>query len=176
MWRAERSYLATVYGDHLGAGELGQANIKRFHNRLRQRLRRAGVATTVIFGGTEVAWKADSGQWLLHVHLLAIDPPEGALEALAEKCRGDDQPGAPATKFRLVTDAAPVATYLQKFQFYHHPGKRTGATRPRAVPLPTARAIEFAEFLIRRRFQDFLFLSGCRRRGHRIVPLATKRP
>ncbi len=162
--------LLTILGERLPQGGLSRVDLRAFHARLRKRIQRAELDGFLI-GGTEVVWKAEEGCWLVHVHLIAFGASQEAIERLRARCAVDSRPGSPAFRCDTVHDLVRVATYVQKFNWWHHPGKRSGGGRPRAVPLPPARAREFAEFLSRYRMQDFLFLYGCRRRGSRIEVL-----
>lgn len=168
--RCTRAYMLTIYGGLFPRGELCEADIKLFHGRIRKRLRRAGFGRVVVIGGTEVCWRADLNCWLLHLHVVVLDPPAGAIERLREASE-DALPGSPTVRTDTVRDPAKAATYVQKFLPIHHPGQRSGNRRPRGVGLPNREAREFSRFLLRHAFQDFLFLYGCRRRGPRIEVL-----
>jgi hypothetical protein len=165
-----QAYMLTIYGGLFARGELSETDVRLFHDRIRKRMRRAGFGRTVAIGGTEVSWQADLNGWLLHLHVVVIDPPPGAIESL-RRPNTSEMPGSPAIRKDAIRDPAIVATYVQKFLPIHHPGHRTGKARSRAVPLPNCLAREYARFLLRHEFQDFLFLYACRRRGSRIAVL-----
>jgi hypothetical protein len=163
------AYFITAYGQSIEPSGLHRVSIKKFHNRFRQRLRRAGLAKSIIVGGTELSWRAREKLWCLHLHLVAANATKEALEALRKACGGDLM-GQPAMVARPIYDLGSVATYMQKFSLTHRPVARMGQRRPGLVPLPRRQARELARFLLDHSFEDFLFLSGCRRRGSKIVP------
>jgi hypothetical protein len=168
--RSSRASMLTIYGGVFPRGTLSEADIRAFHGRIRKRIGRAGFSRTVLIGGTEVSWRADLYGWLLHMHLVVLDAPVGAINRLRKTCRSD-VPGSPAIREDAIRHPATIATYVQKFLPIHHPGQRAGGRRPAAKPLPNSEAREFAHFLLRHEFQNFLFLFGCRRRGSRIEVL-----
>lgn len=173
--QAEQGHFAAMLTNYLSllpAGDLDQFNVNAFHSKIRQRMRRAGLQGTIIIGGTEFAWRHDRGCWLAHMHVVAIDAAPDAIERFRAACRSDGIPGLPALRVNNIHDLPKVATYVQKFGFWHHPGGRTGPHRPRAVPLPRPQARELACYLLGLRFQDLLFLFSCRRAGRQIVAIA----
>ena len=58
-------------------------------------------------------------------------------------------------------------TYLQKFQTCHRPGEAGFNGRGRAYPMKPEQIAQLAEWTKSRRFEEFLFMLGFRRRGSR---------
>jgi hypothetical protein len=161
----DRAFALTVYLQEVDANHLGGADISRLHAMLRARLRRCGFVGSMVIGGTEVAYRARTGRWLLHVHLLALGVPHGAIEKLAASF------GRKGRKFEAqeLRDSVKQLSYVQKFATYHRPGKQTSNRKPRPYPLPNSQLLELTEWSSQYQFDDFLFLFGARRRGKRIV-------
>jgi hypothetical protein len=159
--------IATVYLRAFPAGELEAADLKLAPGAFRKTLQRSGFEGPILIGGTEIAWLARRNLWILHCHLLAIDVLEADWDRLRESLP-DANPAA-ALKVQALKDFAEQISYCQKFNSSHKPGKRGPNGRAPARPLPTERLIEWAEWMAKRRFEDFAFLFGARRRGGRIV-------
>lgn len=160
--------IATAYLGAFPAGELEAAALKLAHGSLRKTLHRSGFQGSILIGGTEIAWLAKHGLWILHCHLLAI----GVQQADWDRLRGalPDANSAAALKVQALEDLAEQLSYCQKFNSSHKPGKRGPNGRPQLYPLPTERLIEWAEWMAKQRFENFTFLFGARRRGGRICP------
>lgn len=163
-----QAFMLTIYDSVYAQGKLHELDLKRLHDRIRKRIRRAGFDQTTVIGGTEASWRQSEASWLVHLHLVVIDPPNRAVDRLRRSCARTSPSGSPSLRADPIRDPAKVATYVQKFAFWHHPGRREGPSRARAIPLPKREAREFAEFLAYHKFEDFLFLAGCRRRGAKI--------
>jgi hypothetical protein len=147
---------------------LEAADLKLEHEALRKTLQRSGFEGSVLIGGTEIAWLNQHDLWILHVHLLAI----GVLKADWDRLRESlpDVNPAAALKVQALKDFAEQIFYCQKFNSSHKPGRRGPNGHPAAYyPLPTGRLIEWAEWMVQQRFEDFAFLFGARRRAGRIV-------
>ena len=158
---------ATIYLRAFPAGELEAADLKLGHGVLRKTLQRSGFEGSILIGGTEIAWTTRHNLWILHCHLLAIGVPQADWDRLRQSL--PDATPAAALKVRALKDFAEQLSYCQKFNSSHKPGKRGPNGRARAYPLPTEPLIEWAEWMAKRRFEDFAFLIGARRRGGRIV-------
>jgi hypothetical protein len=158
---------ATIYLETVRAGSLQYVSIKRAHDRLRAQLRRSGFGSSVVVGGTEVAWIERDKVWVLHVHALAIDVDSDAWDALEEKLAKSGR-GTPLVVDDL-NDRERQLSYTQKFVTYHRPGRRIGTQPARAYPLPRDRFVELVRWWMGHRFEDFPFLYGVRRRGRQIV-------
>jgi hypothetical protein len=159
----------TLFCDTLPEGQLHRADIAKLHDRVRQRFRRAGLGDIVAVGGTEVAYRADQKDWLVHLHLLVGGVETSALERLRSAWAKSDI-RAPIRISPLVDPARQIG-YLLKFSTFHRPGAQSSARRPRAYPLPQPRFEELARWYSDYEFSDFVFLLGARRRGHRILCL-----
>ena len=160
--------IATIYMRAFPAGELGAADLEPALGALRKTLQRSGFEGLILIGGTEIAWLDRHNLWILHCHLLAI----GVLQADWVRLRQalPDANPAVALKVQALKDFPEQLSYCQKFNSSHKPGKRGPNGRAPARPLPTERLIEWAEWMAKRRFEDFAFLFGARRRGGRICP------
>ncbi len=160
--------IATIYLRPFRPGELEAADLKLAHEALRKALQRLGFEGSVLIGGTEIAWLTKHNLWILHVHLLAI----GVLKADWDRLRASlpDVNPAAALKVQTLEDFAEQISYCQKFNSSHKPGKHgPNGHAPAYYPLQTERLIEWAEWMAKRRFEDFAFLFGARRRAGRIV-------
>jgi hypothetical protein len=159
--------IATIFLLAFPAGELEAASLELAHGALRKTLERSGFQGSVLIGGTEIAWLANHDLWILHVHLLAI----GARKADWDRLRKSLPDANPAItlKVQALKDFAEQLSYCQKFNSGHKPGKHSPDGRARLYPLPTERLIEWAGWMAKRRFEDFAFLFGARRRAGRIV-------
>jgi hypothetical protein len=80
-----------------------------------------------------------------------------------------DATPATALKVQALKNFAKQLSYCQKFNSSHKPGKHGPDGRADTYRLPTERLIEWAAWMARRRFEDFAFLFGARRRAGRIV-------
>ena len=152
--------VATIYLGLFPPDSLGDADVRRTHEMFRKRLDRAGFKGAIVAGGIEVAWQENWQRWLLHAHVLAIGVDANAwrrLEAALEDS-GTADPVMP----KPLRNPDEQLSYLIKFVTYHQPGRRL-------VPLPGERLVELAEWWSRRRFEDFLFAYGARRRGCQLV-------
>ncbi len=118
-------------------------------------------------GGTEARYRAIDSSWLVHGHLLVVDAPAGAIDAL--KRTFDSGPVKYPVVSQDLVDPVDQLSYLQKFTTYHRPGEQTSTTRPRAYPLPPRPLLELLRWMAGYRFDDFRFLYGARRRGEKIV-------
>jgi hypothetical protein len=158
---------ATIYCETFDEGELHLANLTKIHNRVRQRLRRAGIGNGCAIGGTEVSYRAENQDWLLHLHLVTVDVGDAVFDA-ARKSFGSAGVRVPV-EVNGFADPPKQISYLQKFATFHRPGQQTSGARARAYPLPWLQFRELASWWARYEFEDFLFLVGARRRGREIV-------
>ena len=76
---------ATVYLDTYKAGALSNASLRTAHDRFRKQLERSDFGGAVVIGGTEVTYRPELNDWLLHLHLLFLGASEQAWQNL-EKC------------------------------------------------------------------------------------------
>ena len=159
------AHLVTILLVAVRGGLLHSVSVRAEHDRLRKRLIRCGVRSAI--GGTEAEYDAPNDRWTVHVHLLVFGEIEQAIAQLKEMAKRDglERP----VKRQRVRDVLSQVTYLQKFVTYHRPGKASSAGKGRAYPLKPRHVAELARWFERRRFGDFAFLLGFRRRGSRIV-------
>ena len=163
---------ATIFLDSFPAGKLVDADIKLAHERLRKRLQRYGFGGSLLIGGTEVNWDGAAKSWTLHIHLLAIGVPPAAWKRLTSALRGTG-PKYPV-KVQLLRNPARQISYSIKFHTYFRPKSPSHGIRSGAAALPPDRLAELAEWSSAYSFDDFIFLSGARRRGGQIVVEVTK--
>jgi hypothetical protein len=159
----------TLFCDAVPEGRLHDADTAKIHDRVRQRFRRAGLGDIVAVGGTEVAYRADQKDWLVHLHLLVGDVEKSALERL-RAAWAKSEIRAPLRISPLVDPPQQIG-YLLKFSTFHRPGMQSSPRRARAYPLPQPRFEELARWFDNYEFGDFIFLLGARRRGGRILRL-----
>jgi len=165
---AESRCVATIYLCKVPVGELAAVSLSDLHGALRGTLRRAGLGRAAVIGGTELNYDAQSSTWLLHIHALMLNAVPAQLEVLRKRL-------ARRMKRALVVESLndPIRqlSYCQKFATYHRPGRRDGARRQRAYPLPLAVRVEILRFYGAHEPDDFLFLQGVRRHGSRLKRL-----
>jgi hypothetical protein len=145
---------------------LAAVDVKKEHDRLRKRLLRCGFLAAI--GGTETSYEASSDLWTVHVHLLVFGDivlPLKRLRAMVQK-DGFERP----IKSQSLRDPIAQISYLQKFATFHRPGRAEARGRGRAVPLKSDQVAQLAAWHSGRKFTDYLFLLGFRRRGARIIP------
>jgi hypothetical protein len=159
----------TLFCDAVPGGQLHRVDIAKLHDRVRQRFRRAGLGSIVAVGGTEVAYRADQRDWLVHLHLVVGDVESSAKERLRAAWSKSDI-RAPIWISPLVDPPQQIG-YLVKFPTFHRPGMQSSPRRARAYPLPQPRFEELARWFDNYEFGDFIFLLGARRRGGRILRL-----
>jgi hypothetical protein len=159
--------IATIFLVKIPADKLAAAALELPHGALRKTLQRSGFKGSALIGGTEIAWLDTHNQWILHVYLLAIGVRKAAWDRLRKSL--PDATPATALKVQALKDIARQLSYCQKFNSSHKPGKHGPNGRASTYRLPTARLIEWAEWMAQRRFEDFAFLYGARRRAGRIV-------
>jgi hypothetical protein len=158
--------IATIFLLKFPAGKLAAAALELPLEALRKTLQRSGFKGSALIGGTEIAWLNAHNLWVLHVHLLAIGVRKAAWDRL-RKSLPDAKP-ATALKVQALRNFAQQLSYCQKFNSGHKPGRHSPDGRAQLYPLPAARLIEWAEWMTQRRFEDFAFLFGARRRAGRI--------
>lgn len=159
------AHLVTILLVAVGGGLLHTVDVRTEHGRLRKRLIRCGVRSAI--GGTEAAYDAPNDRWVVHVHLLVFGEIKLAIPRLRVMAKRDgfERP----VKSQRVCDPVSQLTYLQKFVTYHRPGKASADGKGRAYPLKPRHVAELARWFAPRRFGDFAFLLGFRRRGSCIV-------
>lgn len=162
----------TLFCDTVPERQLHRVDIAKLHDRVRHRFRRAGLGDIVALGGTEVAYRADYKDWLVHLHLLVGDVERSALERLRAAWANSDI-RAPIRISPLVEPPRQLG-YLLKFSTFHRPGAQSSSRRARAYPLPQPRFEELARWYSDYELTDFVFMLGARRRGHRILRLQSE--
>ena len=159
------AFVATILLVVVPGPSLHKIDLKTIHDRVRKRLLRAGF--TAAIGGTEADFKVHEDRWVVHVHLLIVGDIDEAKPRL-KKAFPDIGLGRPVFCRRLENPVAQIS-YLQKFHTFHRPGSPGFSGRGRAYPLKPQQVVQLAKWTERRRFEDFLFLLGLRRRGSRFV-------
>ncbi|WP_082767148.1 hypothetical protein [Bosea sp. PAMC 26642] len=162
---------ATIYIAEIATGQLSSVDLKKKNHALRMDLRRAGMASTVVFGNVEVAYIARTKRWLLHAHLILRDPSAASLALLDDKAWKAGGDGA--LKIEKVTNPLRQFSYCLKFPLYHRPGKG-GARRARAYSIPKAALSELLAWLSRHDPKEFVFLQRLRWAGRKLALAPTK--
>jgi hypothetical protein len=160
------AFVATLLLEAAQGPALSKIEPRLLHERVRKRLTRAGIEAAI--GGTEASYRAKENRWIVHLHLLVI----GALGSTAVQLReifAGSELGRPVVCQSLRNRAAQIS-YLQKFQTCHRPGEAGFSGRGRAYPMKRMQIDQLAQWTERRRFEDFLFVLGLRRRGSRFKP------
>jgi hypothetical protein len=159
------AHIVTILLVAVGGGLLHTVSVRAEHDRLRKRLIRSGIRSAI--GGTEAKYEASDDRWVVHVHLLVFGDIERAIARLKVMAKSDGLERS--VKRQRVRDPVSQVTYLQKFVTYHRPGKASAGSKGWAYPLKPRHVAELARWFAPRRFGDFAFLLGFRRRGSRIV-------
>jgi hypothetical protein len=144
-------------------GKLQNLQIARYRHSLRKRLDRAGLANVPIVGGFEVAYRARSKQWVLHINLMMFGGDEKAIAKFEGGFR-DDGLYRPVQR-TTVDNPAEQLSYVLKFTTYHRPYQQRGSKKSKAVPLNPSEHLELTRWMARHEFSDHLFLFNARRRG-----------
>jgi hypothetical protein len=157
----------TVYLGKYEVEMLANASLGTVHNRFRNQLRRSGFGGAVIIGGTEVTYRPELNDWLLHLHALSLGASEKAWENL-EKLKSKDGIRNPVRR-KPVQDQDHIEqlSYIQKFHTYYRAGTPHGKNRSRTFPLKPNQLCELASWACKHNFPDFTFCFGVKRRnGH----------
>jgi hypothetical protein len=147
---------------------LPKVSIDVLHERLRQRLRRAGFTHAI--GGTEADYDPENDTWTVHVHLLAFEWSEARHSELVRMAKADEIERA--IRKQPLRDPVSQISYMQKFSTVYRYGNRYRG-KPPAFPFKAAQMEAFAKWTLRYRFEDFLFAFGFRRRGSRLIRITS---
>jgi hypothetical protein len=159
--------VVTVLLESAPRGALDKLDPTRHRPVLRKRLKKAFGDGTAVLGGFEVAYKASARKWVLHVNLLMGDAQKSQLAAFRKQWSAIRR----AVVMQPLKDAPRQLSYLLKFTTYHRPGKQHGPRRGRAKPLNASEHRELVRWMSSFRFEDYVFLFNCRRKGRRIAHL-----
>ena len=151
--------VVTLFLNDYAPGDLGNADVDQMRDGLRTRCDRAGLRRALIAGGIEAEWKSAESTWRLHAHLAVIGATATGIDDLRPTFSPPKQKGVKVQPLRHVQRQV---SYLLKFVTYFRPGRQTGPSRSRAVPLPKSRFLELAAWRGRYRPRDFFFLYGAR--------------
>jgi hypothetical protein len=157
------AFVATILLQATQGSALSEIEPRILHERVRKRLKRAGIPAAI--GGTEASYRAEEDRWIVHLHLLVFGTLETTAVRLRETFRDPDLDLAVVCQ-PLRSRAAQIS-YLQKFQTCHRPGEAGFSGRGRAYPMKPEQIAQLAEWTKSRRFEEFLFMLGFRRRGSR---------
>jgi hypothetical protein len=166
-----KAWVLVVLLEAAARGKLQNLQIDRYRHSLRKRLARAGLAHVPVVGGFEIAYRARSKEWVLHINLVMFGGDEKSIAKFEAGFRDDDfyRPVERAT----VEDPAEQLSYVLKFTTYHRPHQQHGSKKAKAVPLNPAEHLELVRWMARQEFTDHLFLFNARRGGVSIE-LSTK--
>jgi hypothetical protein len=159
------AFVATILLTAVEGDDLRRVDVRLLHDRARKRLIRSGVQAAI--GGTEASYDASDGRWTVHLHLLIFGKIDDLKPRIARAFKKDGLKRAALCE--QLEDHVSQITYLQKFATYHRPGAPGFSGRGRAYPLKPRQIVELALWTEGRRFEDFLFALGLRRRGPRFV-------
>lgn len=160
------SHIVTVLLESIPRGALAAVDLGNHRALIRKRLKKTFSMHVPVIGGFEVVYQAKAKKWILHVNLLITDARKGQIAAFRAYW-----PQRRAVLAHPLRNLARQASYLLKYTTYHRPGKRTGPFRGRARPLNALDHRELVDWMQGFRFEDFIFLFGCRREGRRIRSL-----
>lgn len=157
---------ATAYLGSYKAGNLKDASLNKAHERFRKQLQRCGFSGAGVIGGTEVTYRHETNDWLLHIHLLSLGASEQAWENLEKPMSkyGIHDP----LRIEPVNDHIKQLSYIQKFHTYHRPGTPRGNNPARAMPLKEDQLCELASWACNHDFPEFTFCFGVQKRNGRL--------
>ncbi len=157
---------ATAYLGVYKAGNLKDALLGTVHAKFRKQLDRSGFSGAIVIGGTEVTYRHETNDWLLHLHLLSLGASKQAWKGLENKLSkyGIHDP----LRMEPVNDPIKQLSYIQKFHTYHRPGTPHGNNLVRAVPLKEDQLCELASWACKHDFPDFTFCFGAQKRHGRL--------
>jgi hypothetical protein len=144
-------------------GKLRDVQIGRYRHSLRKRLVRAGLNHVPILGGFEVAYRARSKEWVLHINLVVFGGCEKAIARFADGFA--DEIFYRQVERVIVKDAPEQLSYVAKLTTYHRPHQQHGPKKAKAVPLNASEHSELVGWMSQYEFTDHLFLYNARRRG-----------
>ena len=160
------AFVATILLEVVKGPALCKNDPSVLHERVRKRLTRAGIPAAI--GGAEASYDTKTNCWTIHLHLLVFDSLERGRARLRQAFRNSDLERA--VLCQPLRDPAAQIPYLQKFQTCHRPGESGHRGRARAYPMKPEQIHQLAQWTRGRRFEDFLFVLGLRRRGSRFEP------
>jgi hypothetical protein len=160
------AFVATILLQAAQGSALSEIEPRILHERVRKRLKRAGIPAAI--GGTEASYRAKEDRWIVHLHLLVFGTLETTAVRLREIFRDPDLDRAVVCE--PLRSRADQISYLQKFQTCHRPGEAGFSGRGKAYPMKREQITQLAQWTRRFWFEDFLFVLGLRRRGERFDP------
>ena len=152
---------ATVYLDTYKAGALSNASLRTAHDRFRKQLERSDFGGAVVIGGTEVTYRPELNDWLLHLHLLFLGASEQAWQNL-EKLMAN-YPVHDPLRPKPINNPVDQLSYLQKFHTYYRAGTPNGKNRAQPYPLKKPHLCELASWACQHNFSDFTFCYGAQK-------------
>jgi hypothetical protein len=158
------AFAATILLTVVPGPDLYCIDVKSLQECTRKRLLRAGFEGAV---GGFAAFNFHEDRWVVHIHLLLL----GEIQEAKPRLRNafpEIGLGRPVV-CRPLDNRIKQITYVQKFHTYHRPGAPGFSGRGRAYPLKARQVVQLANWTEDRKFEDFLFLLGARRRGSRFV-------
>jgi len=158
---AKRAVVVTLLLETAKRGQLEELHLEDYRPLLRKRLAISFERDVPVMGCFEVVYKATRKQWILHVNLLVIGADEAGLKTLKSQY-ADSLIHKPFEKANVI-DPPKQLSYVAKFTTYHRPGVQSGDRKRRAKPLNPREHGELVNWMNRYRFEDFMFLRGCRR-------------
>jgi hypothetical protein len=161
--------ICTLILDRIPTGKLSDVNIQKVSKALKRQLMRAGFSDARAIGGLEVAYSASESSWVLHAHLMILNGSALAFKILRHRLKKIS--GDRALKCQSIKNPVVQCSYLIKFLTYYRPLRQVGRTRSIAIPLPNGLLSELIIWQNLWKFEDFLILYRCRRRGLAIVDI-----
>jgi hypothetical protein len=158
----------TVYLGKYEAGKLKEASLGAVHDRFRKQLQRSDFREAVIIGGTEVTYRPELNDWLLHLHVLSLGASEKAWEGLENRLSKCDIRDPLRRKPVQDQDHIEQLSYIQKFHTYYRAGTPHGKNRSRTFPLKPNQLCELATWACKHNFHDFSFCFGAQKRHGRL--------
>jgi hypothetical protein len=163
--RVYRPYLPEVWvvtllhvEDTVPFGQLSDVTPGKIHQRLRKRIERSELSSTVIMGGFEVKADEADQQWIPHSHLLIAGCREAQLDSLCQQFT------AKRASHRVpLTEPAKQISYTQKFLSLRQAQPRSGPDRPGGYRLRTPEHNEFLTWMAEYRPSELLFMFNLSR-------------
>jgi hypothetical protein len=181
LWegRKDLSFVTLIPGDlRVAKGELEGFEPKRFTERVKRQMQRAGLSEITVVGGVDVSWEEDGdgeseGVWQPHLHMIVA----GCSGEEIKKVLDRHYPRTP--EVREPVDTPEVKDPVRQFSYCHKPfwQRRVSWTNPQGKRRrnPSIKALkaeqqrEAALFGARLRPSELVLLMGVRQRGKKLV-------
>jgi hypothetical protein len=160
-------YILTVLLEKAERDEIDALDPDDYRSILRQRLVRAGLGSAVVIGGFENVYRARQKKWVLHINLVVIGGQSTAIDKFQKSF--DKSEIERASMKVALNNPVKQLSYVLKFTTYHRPYQRRGSSKGEAKPLNAPEHLALVQWMSKKTFKSFMFLSNARRGKDSIV-------